>query len=73
MEKAVITHVVNICDVLIISYPKGSPEKARITWNQAKVTSKNLPHRDLNQRFKANLEQWDLLANRPLVSGLGYR
>ena len=63
-----------LCDLLLIHYPIGNPAKARLTWNQAKVTKKHLlplltsvgPDKG---SFAANLEQWDLLANRPEVTG----
>lgn len=62
-----------LCDVLIIHYPIGNPSAARITFNQAKVSSKPFGCY-VNARlskpysFRANLEQWDLLSNRPIIS-----
>jgi hypothetical protein len=62
-----------LCDVLIIQYPANNPSAARLTFNQAKVTSNPLGCHDIatstaTYRFRANLEQWDLLSNRPLLS-----
>jgi hypothetical protein len=62
-----------LCDVMIINYPAGYPSAARITFNQAKVTDNALAcHKIFSAaapyRFRANLEQWDLLANRPSIS-----
>lgn len=62
-----------LCDVLIIQYQAGNPSGARMTVNQAKVTAKSLGCVDTTstgtpKTFKANLEQWDLLANRPDVA-----
>jgi len=58
-----------LCDVLIIQYPAGNPGLARLTFNQAKVTKKQLGCGVLTPyKFAGNLEQWDLLANRPLIS-----
>ncbi|MBY6189236.1 hypothetical protein KUV22_02280 [Microbulbifer agarilyticus] len=61
-----------LCDVLIINYPAGDPTAARITFNQAKVSSKQFGCRGgvrgKPYRFRGNLEQWDLLSNRPLIS-----
>lgn len=62
-----------LCDVLIVHYPMGNPSAARITFNQAKVTSKPFGCHGNAQlskpySFQANLEQWDLLANRPLIA-----
>ncbi|QDW67903.1 hypothetical protein FPZ22_08130 [Luteimonas granuli] len=61
-----------LCDVLIIHYPAGNPSAARLTFNQAKAASKPLGCLGLASlhqpySFGANLEQWDLLSNRPLV------
>lgn len=61
-----------LCDVMIVSYPQGNSRAARVTFNQMKVSdtvfdcsgwikSKNI------YRFRANLEQWDLLSNRPSI------
>lgn len=58
-----------LCDLMIIYYPEDSPSKARITFNQAKLTKKTLlagPH----DKFDANLEQWDLLCDRPKIDGV---
>lgn len=62
-----------LCDVMIVSYPKGKPWAARVTFNQAKVAmsafacswslTSHGPY-----RFRANLEQWDLLSNRPSIN-----
>ena len=61
-----------LCDVMIISYPKGHPWAARVTFNQAKVAKSPFqcswsPSTDGPYRFRANLEQWDLLSNRPPI------
>lgn len=62
-----------LCDVMIINYPIGNPSAARVTFNQAKVTDNALGcHRTFSAAapysFRANLEQWDLLSNRPNIS-----
>lgn len=61
-----------LCDVLIIHYPMGNPSAARITFNQVKVASKPFSCHENTQfnkpfSFRANLEQWDLLSNRPHI------
>lgn len=61
-----------LCDVMIIQYPDGYANSARVTFNQAKVTKNDLgcsrPKTMAGvESFGANLEQWDLLANRPLI------
>jgi hypothetical protein len=56
---------------MIIHYPAGNPNAARVTFNQAKVTANELncgPRASVPYNFRANLEQWDLLSNRPLIS-----
>lgn len=62
-----------LCDVAIIQYKAGEASSARITFNQAKVTSRTfgcgvngLPV--ARYKFSADLEQWDLLSNRPHLS-----
>ncbi|EMB4114162.1 hypothetical protein DMW62_28980 [Serratia marcescens] len=60
-----------LCDVMIIHYPAGNPRAARVTFNQAKVSSNPLqcaPVVFSPYKFRANLEQWDLLSNRPSIS-----
>lgn len=62
-----------LCDVMIINYPISDPGAARITFNQAKVTDNVLRcHQAFSTAapysFRANLEQWDLLSNRPYIS-----
>ena len=60
-----------LCDVMIIHYPAGNPREARVTFNQAKVSSNPLqcaPAVFASYKFRANLEQWDLLSNRPSIS-----
>lgn len=62
-----------LCDVLIIQYPADDPSAARLTFNQAKVASKPFgchrrPRSIKPYSFRASLEQWDLLSNRPLIS-----
>ncbi|WP_431480823.1 hypothetical protein [Pseudomonas thivervalensis] len=62
-----------LCDVMIINYPAGNPSAARITFNQAKVTDNALGCSRIvtaaaPYSFRANLEQWDLLSNRPDIS-----
>ena len=57
-----------ICDLLIIQYPDKKPENARLTFNQAKVTLNPILGGKNSGKFSANLEQWDLLANRPIIS-----
>jgi hypothetical protein len=59
-----------LCDVVIIQYDSGSPSTARITFNQAKVTSNyfgcdSTAFTKSPYKFSADLEQWDLLSNRP--------
>ncbi|MEW6483961.1 MAG: hypothetical protein AB1423_04885 [Pseudomonadota bacterium] len=59
-----------LCDVMIIHYPTGNPSAARITFNQAKVSNNSLicdPITSVPYNFRANLEQWDLLSNRPSI------
>lgn len=58
-----------LCDLLIIVYSRRTGE-ARLTYLQAKSERKpvNAP---CTTKFSANLEQWFLLANRPVISGLG--
>ncbi|MCH4900584.1 hypothetical protein [Pseudomonas sp. B707] len=61
-----------LCDVMIIQYPNGHANAARVTFNQAKVTKNDLgcsPSKAavVPDSFGANLEQWDLLSNRPTV------
>lgn len=61
-----------LCDVMIIQYPTGNASAARVTFNQAKVTKNDLgcsrsPSAAGFESFQANLEQWDLLSNRPPV------
>lgn len=65
-----------LCDVVFISYPANCPQLARITFNQVKVTNKKFlsSKYDDGQRhftFKGNLEQWDLLSNRPDITPRG--
>lgn len=62
-----------LCDVLFIHYPASNPSAARLTLNQAKVSSKEFDSRataylSKSYNFRANLEQWDLLSNRPYIS-----
>jgi hypothetical protein len=62
-----------LCDVMIIHYPANNPNAARITFNQAKVTTNTLgghhPKKTTGpDSFGANLEQWDLLSNRPSIN-----
>lgn len=62
-----------LCDVMIVSYPKGNPWAARVTFNQAKVAGSPFdcgwsPTSHGPYRFRANLEQWDLLSNRPSIN-----
>ncbi|MBD9463909.1 hypothetical protein [Pseudomonas sp. Pdm06] len=62
-----------LCDVMIINYPVGNPSAARITFNQAKVADNTLGCTRIitaatPYSFRANLEQWDLLSNRPDIS-----
>ncbi|WP_447797006.1 hypothetical protein [Pseudomonas moraviensis] len=61
-----------LCDVLIVHYQEGSPSAARMTFNQAKVTTNSLGcsaplKAPGHQSFKANMEQWDLLSNCPPI------
>jgi hypothetical protein len=58
-----------LADLLLIVVPKIKPENARLTFIQAKVTKKSRFHCSSPAKFKGNLEQWDLLGNRPLISG----
>jgi len=60
-----------LCDVMIIHYPAGNPRSARVTFNQAKVSCNTLQCASFafaSYKFRANLEQWDLLSNRPSIS-----
>ena len=62
-----------LCDVAIIQYQEGQASSARITFNQAKVTSKYFGCGVTSSsaalyKFSADLEQWDLLSNRPYLS-----
>ncbi|OPG80248.1 hypothetical protein B1218_05990 [Pseudomonas ogarae] len=60
-----------LCDLMIIHYPAGNPSGARVTFNQAKVTTNSLvchTTASVPYNFRANLEQWDLLSNRPSIS-----
>ncbi|WP_205884493.1 hypothetical protein [Pseudomonas kribbensis] len=57
---------------MIIQYPDGDANSARVTFNQAKVTKNDLGCGRAKttvgfESFSANLEQWDLLANRPPI------
>lgn len=61
-----------LCDVMIVHYQEDNPSAARITFNQAKVTSNSLGCSTTSRMkapgsFKANMEQWDLLSNRPSI------
>jgi hypothetical protein len=61
-----------LADLLLIAYRASEPRSARLTWLQAKVTDSDLScRRSMSSppSFTGNLEQWDLLANRPLVRG----
>lgn len=62
-----------LCDVMIIHYPADNASAARITFNQAKVSTNTLGcGRSATavgpDSFRANLEQWDLLSNRPSIN-----
>lgn len=55
-------HQCELCDVMIVSYPKGNPSAARVTFNQAKVAGMafdcswfTITHGPYH--FRANLEQ----------------
>jgi len=61
-----------LCDVMIIQYSADNASAARVTFNQAKVTKNALGCSSAAKAvgpdsFSANLEQWDLLANRPTI------
>jgi hypothetical protein len=63
-----------ISDLLIVSYKRNPTFKARLTLLQVKKSDEkhnNLcrkwPDKSHTTRFKANLEQWDLLSRRPYV------
>lgn len=61
-----------LCDFFIIYYPAGAPSAARLTFNQAKASSKSFGCNGMANAikpygFRANLEQWDLLSNRPSI------
>jgi hypothetical protein len=61
-----------LCDVMIIQYSAGNANTARVTFNQVKVTNNVLGCSRPNtaaapESFSANLEQWDLLSNRPAI------
>ena len=62
-----------LCDVMIVHYPSSNASAARITFNQAKVTTNAIGCRRTSiavgpDSFRANLEQWDLLSNRPSIN-----
>ncbi len=62
-----------LCDVMIVHYPANNASAARITFNQAKVTTNALGCSRSSiaagrESFRANLEQWDLLSNRPSIN-----
>ena len=47
-------------------------QSIRISFLQAKSERKIMKNQCIsNQPFKANLEQWDLLAHRPIINGVG--
>lgn len=67
-----------LCDLLIIVYALTGGFKGRVTFLQAKRSLGN--HHVSTQpplsivpavRFQANLEQWDLLSRRPIISPVG--
>jgi hypothetical protein len=65
-----------ISDLLILSFRSRQSVSLRATWLQAKVAHGLGPlplcNGTLSNRlvFRANLEQWDLLGNRPVISGV---
>ena len=61
-----------LCDVLVLAYSLSGGFRGRITFLQAKLSKdkhtnlcKGWPYVADVEEFKANLEQWDLLARRP--------
>ncbi|RON96507.1 hypothetical protein BK672_08050 [Pseudomonas fluorescens] len=61
-----------LCDVLIVHYQADNPSAARMTFNQAKVTTNPIGCRTPSKvpgqsNFMANMEQWDLLSNCPSI------
>lgn len=62
-----------LADLLLITYRINQATSIRLTWLQAKVTTASLHFGTLGKAsktggsFSANLEQWDLLANRPTI------
>lgn len=58
-----------LADLLLVNVPVGRPDLARLTWLQAKVTHDSDLHSSTTRRFGGSLEQWDLLRNRPAISG----
>ncbi|MBN6739911.1 hypothetical protein JKG47_05055 [Acidithiobacillus sp. MC6.1] len=62
-----------ISDLMVIVYDKKE-RHARLSYIQAKFERKvtSLPSGNANCKLAANLEQWDLLANRPLITGVGH-
>lgn len=62
-----ITPQCELADLLLICYRRGDTISVRMTWLQAKLNGKPLLFPSF--AFPANLEQWDLLCNRPEVRG----
>lgn len=56
-----------LADLLLINYSANDSGAERMTWLQAKVTKK--AYLLSSPSFAANLEQWDLLGNRPQIEG----
>lgn len=59
-----------LADLLIIWFSDNPEDAVRITFLQAKYERKNVQY-PYKHTYSANLEQWDLLANRPEIDGVG--
>lgn len=59
-----------LADLLIVWFSDNPANDVRITFLQAKYERKNVL-KPVKHIYSANLEQWDLLANRPEIDGVG--
>jgi hypothetical protein len=60
-----------LADLLIVWFPDNPADNVRITFLQAKYERKKVIKPSMHA-YSANLEQWDLLANRPEIDGVGF-
>lgn len=60
-----------LCDLLIVTFTKKPKVLIRVTFLQAKSERRIISKPIGSPKFNANLEQWDLLSRRPLVTGYG--